>query len=107
MDMGEDRVILRVVGQCTAAHCLDILQMDVAPDGGVGVLQLFACSDKLNVPHSGDEHRNESLPHLAGQAEFGQRCVEIVAVVEMDCKGSSHGEFGSAQGGNLFSGVSR
>jgi len=84
MDVGKDGARLLVVCEGAAADCLDVLEVDGAPDRRVGNLELLAGADELDVSHAGDEHRDEALPYVVLSAELGERGVEGVAVVEVD-----------------------
>jgi hypothetical protein len=71
-------------------------EVDRAPDRGVGVLELLTGADQLDVSHTGDEHRDETLPYLVPGTEVGQCRVEVVAMVEVDDERPTHGHFSGA-----------
>jgi hypothetical protein len=67
------------VVKSATAEGVDVGEVDLGPDGGTGVGELFAGADDLGLREPGDEHRDVALADVVGGAERGERVEEIVA----------------------------
>jgi hypothetical protein len=64
MDVGQDCAGLLVVREGAATDRLDVLEVAGAPNRGVGIVEVFAGADELDVSHADYEHRDEALPYV-------------------------------------------
>ena len=99
MDVGEHYAGSGVIRQCAGAEGFDPGQMNLAPDGRLGILELLAGADDLGLGEPGDEHRDVALAEVVVVAERGQRWEEVFPVVEGHGQGAADGQFVAAHEG--------
>lgn len=93
VNVRQDAAGLGVVAKGAAAEGFDVGEVDLGPDGGTGVGELFAAADDLGFGEPGNEHRDVALADVVGSAERGESVDEIVTVVEDDAEGSAGCQF--------------
>jgi hypothetical protein len=93
-----DLVVDRIVGQGAATEGFDVGQVDLGPHRGLGVIELVAGTDDLDLTEARDEAGDVALAHAVLLTELGQSGEEVVAVVEGDGEAAAEGQFVATHG---------